>query len=74
MRHLQRLESSIRLLYVTDPEPDLEPIATWVSFAGVIGIHTAGVFGPDRRREADALRVEEVRRGFVFGGDHIIPL
>jgi len=74
MSHLKCFECSIRFLYVADPEADLEPIATWVSFAGVISIHTASVLGPERRREAYALRVEEVRRGFVFGGDHIIPL
>ena len=70
MSHLKCFECPVRLLYIVDPEADLEPMATWISFAAVISVHPTGVFGPERRREADALRVEEVRRGFVFGGDH----
>ena len=70
MSHLKCFECPVRLLYIVDPEADLEPITTWVSFAGVIGVHTAGVLGPERTTEPHALRVEEVRRGFVFGGDH----
>lgn len=74
MSHPKCFECSIRFLYIVDPEADLEPITTWAGFAGVIGVHTASILTSERRREPYALRVEEVRRGFVFGGDHIIPL